>query len=79
MTRGLYKLHNAAQTIAAKEDWQFLADYADRQGLAAKVDKLTPPENWGWKRIDRRIAKLKEALRDANKEVPKLPSEGTSE
>jgi hypothetical protein len=61
--RGLHKSTGYWQTVAAKKDWEALAEFAVKNGLKKEADKLTPPDNWGWRRIDKRIAKLREALR----------------
>jgi hypothetical protein len=61
--RGLHKSTGYWQSQAAKEDWAAIAEFANQNGLGDVADKLTPPDNWGWRRIDKRIAKLREALR----------------
>ena len=51
-----------ANNIQAREDWQRLAERARAAGLDKQVDKLEPPVNAGWRTIDKRLAKLREAM-----------------
>ena len=60
--RGLYRATAYWQTQAAKEDWAAIEGFAIKNGLREIVEELTPPTDWGWRRIDRRIGKLQEAL-----------------
>ena len=62
-TRNLRRLTYAANTIQAREDWRKLADFAEARGHVDLVEQFTPPAYAGWKRIDRCIARLREALR----------------
>lgn len=66
--RGLYKSTGYWQTQAAKEDWSAIAEFASENGLEDEANKLTPPDNWGWRRIDKRIAKLQETLTEVGLE-----------
>jgi len=60
--KGLYKSTGYWQTQAAKEDWTAIAEFASENGLKEIADVLIPPGNWGWRRIDGSIGKLREAL-----------------
>ena len=75
---GLYRTTGYWQSQAAKEDWAALEGFATRNGLGEMAKDLTPPNNWGWRRIDRRIEKLQEALRKIGLEFV-LPSAMLSE
>lgn len=67
-SRGLWKLHHAAQTMQAKRDFAALANAAINSGHVKLVRRYFYPEGSGWKRIDKCIAKLREALRADGKE-----------
>lgn len=71
--RGLHKGTGYWQTQAAKEDWTAMAKFAADNGLENEAEKLSPADNWGWRRIDKRIAKLRELLQEKNLEFV-LPS-----
>lgn len=73
--RGLYKSTGFWQTQAAKGDWIAIAEFARQNEFGEEVEKLTPPEHWGWRRIDKRIAKLQEVLSGAGLNFT-LPSAG---
>jgi hypothetical protein len=64
--RGLWKIHHAVvdpvYTRDAWRDWNALAEKAIAQGRQDLVDKYQPPADWSWRRIDKRIAKLREEL-----------------
>ena len=75
---GLYRTTGYWQTQAAKEDWAALEGFATRNGLGEMAKDLTPPNNWGWRRIDKRIAKLREALGEIGAEFV-LPSAASIE
>ena len=61
-SRGLWKLHHAAQTMEAKRDFARLANDAINAGRVDLVKKHFYREGAGWRTIDRCIAKLRKAL-----------------
>lgn len=73
--KGLHKSTGYWQTQAAKKDWEAIAEFAEGNGFEEQAEKLAPSESWGWRRIDKRIAKMKEVLASKNLEFI-LPSEG---
>lgn len=76
--RGLHKSTGYFQSVAAREDWAAISKFAVANGLQVQAEKLTPPEHWGWRRIDKRIAKLREFLSAINLKFT-LPSAKTGE
>ena len=70
---GLYRPTGYWQTQTAKEDWAAIEGFAIKNGLGEIVEELTPPVNWGWRRIDISIRKLREALGEIGAEFV-LPS-----
>lgn len=76
LMKGLHKSTGYWQTQAAKADWKAIAEFAVANGLLSRVEELTPPDRWGWRRIDKRIAKLREFLLEINLEFT-LPSAKT--
>jgi len=63
MTRNLARLTNAANRIQAWHDWNALAEKARKIGLSdATIEQLAPPAGAGWRKIDRHIAKLRDAI-----------------
>lgn len=57
-TRGIWKLHGIAQTIEARKDWSALVQTALRVPVA-EIEAVTPKPEYGWRRIDKCIAKLR--------------------
>lgn len=72
--RGLWKSTGYWNTVESQKDWQALAEFAINHGLAKEVSQLEPPPEFGWRRIDKRISKLKEELSKIGWNVIKLPS-----
>ena len=62
MVRNLARLTNAANRMQAREDWARLAEKARTAGYAELVERLCPPADAGWRRIDAAIAELRAAL-----------------
>lgn len=63
-SRGLWKLHHAAQTMEAKRDFARLVNDAINAGRADLAKKHFYPEGAGWRVVDKHLAKLREALSD---------------
>jgi len=64
--RGLYKATGYYNTLQAKEDWQAIEQQAIAAGLADIAQELRPPENAGWRIIDKRIGKLRTRIQRAD-------------
>ena len=62
MPKGLAKVTNYYSTIAAKADWQKLADQVTAAGFVELVAHYRPPEGAGWRKIDRATARLRAAF-----------------
>ena len=60
--RNLARLNNAANRIAALNDWNALSAKALEMDRPDLVAKHIPHENAGWRKIDKQIAKLRDAL-----------------
>jgi len=60
--RGLLKIHHALQTAEAKKDFARLANKVINAGHVTLVKKHFYPEGSGWRVIDRRIARLRNAF-----------------
>jgi len=71
--RGLYKATGYYQTLEAREDWERIAQQAIDAGSPELVEKFRPKDGWGWRRIDRCIAKLRSALLESEKDAPTAP------
>lgn len=68
-SRGLWKLHHAAQTEQAKRDFLRLANDAINAGHVALVKRYMYPQGAGWRVIDRHLAGLRAAL-DSDSRTP---------
>lgn len=63
-TRGLWKLTAVANNMQAREDWQNLAEQAIVAGITEdEISAIAPKPTDGWRKIDKCIAKLREAMR----------------
>ncbi len=60
--RNFARLNNVANRIAAWDDWAKLAYEAKVAGRYDLVEKHEPPPDAGWRKIDKQIAKLRDAL-----------------
>lgn len=58
----LLKLHHAAQTAQAWQDWHVIAEMATVAGYPDLVIRYRPDQKAGWKTIDRAIAALRSAI-----------------
>lgn len=67
-SRGLWKLHHAAQTAEAKRDFAALVTRAVNAGRADLAKKHFYPEGAGWRVIDKHLARLRTALGEQAKE-----------
>lgn len=65
-SRGLWKLHHAAQTRQAKRDFAALVNDAVNAGRADLAKKHFYPEGAGWKTIDKHLARLRADLEKRN-------------
>ena len=61
-SRGLWKLHHAAQTAQAKRDFAVLVNQAVNAGRVDLAKKHLYPEGAGWRVIDKHLARLRSAL-----------------
>jgi len=63
--RNLARLTNAANRIEAIKDWNAIAIKAYDVGRNDLVKKHKPPNNAGWRKIDKCIAALRNDLEQA--------------
>lgn len=61
-SHGLWRLHHAAQTRAAKDDFLRLANTAINSGRVALVKQHMYPEGAGWRVIDKHLERLAKSL-----------------
>lgn len=61
-SRGLWKLHHAAQTEQAKRDFAVLVNDAVNAGRTDLAKKHFYPEGAGWRVIDKHLARLRDEL-----------------
>jgi hypothetical protein len=66
MPRGLIKATNYYQNLEAVNDWLTICRDAASRGYGDLAVKFAPPEGAGWRKIDKRIAKLREAMNVAD-------------
>ena len=59
----LMRLHHAAQTIEAWNDWTRLSQSARQSGHEDLVKKFAPKPGAGWRTVDRQYNRLAEALK----------------
>lgn len=72
--QGLYKSTGYFQTQAARADWDYLAKFANENDLSIAAKELAPPDNAGWRTIDKQIKKLRDVLADHDIDAPPSPS-----
>lgn len=65
MPYGLNKATNYYNKLEAWRDWGAIAEQARLLGLGEQVDNLRPADNFGWRKIDACIARLRSVIRDA--------------
>lgn len=68
-SRGLWKLHHAAQTMQAKRDFYDLANEVINAGRAILVKRHMYPERAGWRTIDKHLARLRNAFAATTKDA----------
>lgn len=73
-THGLWKVHHAVNNRMARLDWEYILAEACKYGLREAAEKLAPPEDAGWRKIDKQIAKLRPIVEEKSGEIV-LPSE----
>jgi hypothetical protein len=61
-TRGLWKSTAYWNNVEARKDWNVLADELVAQGYGELVAQHKPPDDAGWRKIDKAIAALKAAV-----------------
>lgn len=64
--RNLARMTNYWNRVEAWKDWNALAEQARQRGHGDLVDQFQPPANAGWRKIDKAIAKLREAMEKKN-------------
>ena len=62
MPRGLAKANAYYNNLQAREDWNWLAGYANRHGYSADVVRYMPKPDAGYRAIDKCIGKLMKAM-----------------
>jgi hypothetical protein len=60
--RNLARIQNYYNRLAAWDDWRKLEQVALAAGQADLVERYQPPEDAGWRKIDKAIAALRQAL-----------------
>lgn len=66
MPKGLIKANNYYNRLAAWQDWNDLAKRMRAAGHADLVEKYLPAKDAGWRKIDKAIAALKQAVNVRN-------------
>jgi len=59
MTHGISKANAYYNTLAARQDWDWLAQFATHHGYGDDVTRLQPADNAGHRTIDKQIAALR--------------------
>lgn len=62
MPRGLIKATAYYNNIQARDDWRWLAEYAAAHGHGADAERLQPPADAGYRKIDKAIKALMAAM-----------------
>ena len=62
MPRGIAKANAHYNNLQARDDWNWLAGYANRHGYSAEVVRYMPKPDAGYRAIDKCIDKLKAAM-----------------
>lgn len=63
MSAGLLKASNYYNRQQAWQDWGRIAGQARRNGYDDLVDKYSPSSDAGWRRIDKAIYQLRNAIK----------------
>jgi len=74
--RNFARINNYYNKIEAIKDWNNIAGEAVSNGHVELVLKFKPDESMGWRAIDARIEKLRQAIRDAEQCVHPLSGGG---
>jgi len=75
--RNFARINNYYNKIEAIKDWNNIAGEAVSNGHVELVLKFKPDESMGWRAIDARIEKLRQAIRDAEQCVHRKVGDGT--
>lgn len=59
--RGLHKATGYYNTLEARRDWEELVKKALNVPVF-EIVKIAPKSEWGWRKIDKNIAKLKKLI-----------------
>ena len=74
MVKNLACLTNAANRLEAWKDWDAIAIFAEENDQTALALAHKPPNDAGWRKIDKALAGLREELIVAGLDVPPNPS-----
>lgn len=69
MPRGLIKATAYFNNLEAWKDWQKIKEQAIAAGLADLAEQLQPPEEAGWRKVDKAKAKLRKAIQEREEQV----------
>jgi len=75
MPKGLGKATNYYNRLEAWRDWNVYAKKVEQAGRGDLVKKFTPPENAGWRKVDKAIAALREAFQQSVNQTAKESGE----
>lgn len=70
MLRNFARINNYYNKIEAWQDWCELAEQAVAAGRADLVEKYQPPDDAGWRKIDKLKAKLRAELEQQPRNQP---------
>lgn len=73
MPYGLIKATNYYNRIEAWRDWRMIYAQSCAIGMQMEADDLKPPLNSGWREIDKRIAKLRKAIKQRTDAINNMP------
>jgi hypothetical protein len=74
MAKGLAKLSNAANRMAAINDFDAIWQFAINAGQAEVAGRHMPPHDAGWRTIDKSIVGIRKDLAALGIEAPPSPS-----
>jgi hypothetical protein len=79
MAKGLAKLSNVANRMAAIRDLFAIRNFATNAGHPEIVKRHLPPDDAGWRTIDKSIAAIRKDLAALGIEAPASPSAAADE
>lgn len=72
--RNFARINNYHQRFAAQQDWAWLEEWCQGQGVGEVAERFAPPADAGWRQIDKQIHRLRVELAEQGIILPPCPS-----